>query len=181
MIDWLFRVLCCAIFQPYNCRNVKLSLMWGKERGHFKCQKIKLDYHIQIQCVYNCLTINLVQKFSMHIPYNFNVSRQPLINWLNEWFQAFGSWLFHFLLHSLYPGSAFARRTTALSILSLLVHILNPGNNRGKRSISSMISDLRTLLLISCLKKCFTSCWGHDLMVKLCPLVLYCELYLEFM
>lgn len=84
MIDWLFRVLCCAIFQPYNCRNVKLSLMWGKERGHFKCQKIKLDYHIQIQCVYNCLTINLVQKFSMHIPYNFNVSRQPLINWLND-------------------------------------------------------------------------------------------------
>nr|XP_022332415.1 thyroid adenoma-associated protein homolog isoform X4 [Crassostrea virginica] len=46
-------------------------------------------------------------------------------------YKAFGSWLFHFLLHSLYPGSAFARRTTALSILSLLVHILNPGNNRG--------------------------------------------------
>ncbi|XP_048737624.2 thyroid adenoma-associated protein homolog isoform X2 [Ostrea edulis] len=46
-------------------------------------------------------------------------------------YKDFGAWLFQFLLHSLYPGSAFARRTTALSILSVMVNLFHPANKGG--------------------------------------------------
>ncbi|XP_061173065.1 tRNA (32-2'-O)-methyltransferase regulator THADA-like [Saccostrea echinata] len=55
----------------------------------------------------------------------------PEVNSVLISYKNFGSWLFQFLLHSLYPGSAFARRTTALSVLSIMVNLLHPPNKGG--------------------------------------------------
>ncbi|XP_055880801.1 thyroid adenoma-associated protein homolog [Biomphalaria glabrata] len=68
-------------------------------------------------------------------------------------YQKFYTWLTNYLLSSLYPGSAFARRTTSLAMLSLLTNIF--GSDCVEFSVTRLLSHQHIQVLLECISDTF--------------------------